>query len=378
MAIQEIVKNKKYRIYVPISYNGNQQNRYTETFIGTHKEAKLRESQLKVSVSNNVLIKRKNITVGQLFEEWLVLKKSQIAVKTYRNYENYSKNILSYMGGVKLKNLTTKILENFYNKLRTETTYADKTIKHYYSLINTILNSAVKWDYITTNPNMKVDRIQVKRKEISCYSPEQVETLIACLEKDSIKYKALIVLALDTACRRGEITGLTWEDIDFEKSCININKTTQYVAGFGTFEKDTKNETSNRVIYISETTKKTLLKYRAEQYRRRLVLGNKWQGSTRVFTTDFGSDMHPNTPSAILEKVVKKYNLPKISFHGLRHTSISLQIASGIQAQIISKRAGHSNLSTTHNIYSHFFESEMQEVSQKIDAFLKAPIKKIK
>lgn len=378
MAIQEIVKNKKYRIYVPINYNGNKQNRYTETFNGTHKEAKLREAELKIAVSNDIFIKKKNVSFSLLLDEWLKLKQSQIAVKTFKNYQNYSKNISAFMGGIKLKNLTPKTLEDFYNMLRTETNYADKTIKHYYSFINTVLNSAVKWDYIANNPNLKVDKIQVKRKEIACYSPKQVELLVGCLEKEPLKYKALIVLALDTACRRGEITGLTWDDIDFEKCCININKTTQYVAGFGTFEKDTKNETSNRVIYISETTKKTLLKYRAEQYRRRLVLGNKWQGSSRVFTTDFGSDMHPNTPSAILEKVLKKYNLPKISFHGLRHTSISLQIASGIQAQIISKRAGHSNLNTTHNIYSHFFDSEMQEVSQKIDAYLKAPIQKIK
>lgn len=72
----------------------------------------------------------------------------------------------------------------------------------------------------------------------------------------------------------------------------------------------------------------------------------------------------------ILEKLIKKYNLKRITFHGLRHTSISLQITSGIQSQIISKRAGYSSVSVTHNMYSHFFDNGFKEVADKMDSFL--------
>lgn len=87
--------------------------------------------------------------------------------------------------------------------------------------------------------------------------------------------------------------------------------------------------------------------------------------------------MHPNTLSAILTKIIKRHQLDYINFNGLRHTGISLQIELGIQPQVISKRAGHSNLNTTHNIYSHFFESSFEEVPEKIDVFLHTPIQKI-
>ena len=83
----------------------------------------------------------------------------------------------------------------------------------------------------------------------------------------------------------GEITGLTWDDVDFKKGTININKTTQYVAGYGTFEKSTKSDTSNRVIYITNTTLQLLKKYQVEQNKQRLLLGNKWKCSKRVLTT---------------------------------------------------------------------------------------------
>lgn len=99
-------------------------------------------------------------------------------------------------------------------------------------------------------------------------------------------------------------------------------------------------------------------------------MGNKWQNSIRVFTTEYGEDMHPDRPYKILKHIIKKYDLKDITFHGLRHTSISLQINSGIQTQIISKRAGHSNISITHSIYSHFFDNGFKEVADKMDTFL--------
>ena len=107
-----------------------------------------------------------------------------------------------------------------------------------------------------------------------------------------------------------------------------------------------------------------------EQDKQKLLLGNKWQGSERVFTTDNGEDMFPDRPYKILKQIIKKYNLKNITFHALRHTSVSLQISSGVQVQIISKRAGHSNVSITHNIYSHFFDEGFKDVANKMDSFL--------
>lgn len=80
--------------------------------------------------------------------------------------------------------------------------------------------------------------------------------------------------------------------------------------------------------------------------------------------------MHPDTPSQIFKKIIKRHNLKRVSFHALRHTSISLQINEGIQTQIISKRAGHSSIAVTHNTYSHFFDNEFKDVANKMDSVL--------
>lgn len=142
----------------------------------------------------------------------------------------------------------------------------------------------------------------------------------------------------------------------------------------GIFEKSTKSSSSDRIIYITTTTLNILRNFKNEQLENKMKLGTKWGNSKRVFTTDYGYDMHPDTPSQIFQKIIKKYNLKRISFHGLRHTSISLQINEGIQTQVISKRAGHSSISVTHNTYSHFFDNEFKDVANKMDSFLKAQV----
>jgi integrase len=377
MAVQEIIKNKKYKIDIPIGYNGNKRIRHIETFYGGKKEAVLRENELKIQLKNNTYVKKNAMTMQELIDEWLKSKKGNIGIKTYQEYERYCKNISHCIGHIKVKDLNVKILEDFYNELKTckgkgknKNGYSEKTVKHHYTLVSEILNTAVKWGYLYTNINQNVTPIKVHKKEIQCYSPEDVEKLIEVLQNEPIKYQAIIMLALDSGCRRGELTGLTWNDIDFKKSTIDINKVTQYVTGYGIFEKTTKSDTSNRIVYITPTTLLILKKHKSEQDKQKLLLGNKWQNSNRVFTTDYGGDMHPDTPSKILEKLIKKYDLKRITFHGLRHTSISLQITSGIQSQIISKRAGHSSVSVTHNIYSHFFDNGFKEVADKMDNFL--------
>lgn len=168
------------------------------------------------------------------------------------------------------------------------------------------------------------------------------------------------------------LLGLTWEDIDFKNSSITINKTTQYTKELGIFEKETKTPTSDRKVYISETTLNVLKQFKKEQLEKRLMSGNKWGNSKRVFTTEFGFDMHPDTPSQIFERIIKKHNLKRITFHELRHTSISLMIAKGIQIQIISKKAGHSSVQVTHKTYSHYFETEFKEVANAMNDILKA------
>lgn len=380
MSIRELGKNK-YKIEVVIGYNGDQKIRHYETFYGKKSDAKLRDSEIKAQVKAHTFIKNTKKTVRDLMNEYLNYNKDNWAPKTYVSNEIWINNINKSIGHVHLQDLNVKILENFYSELKNLTKeiidketkqkkvvpkYSDKTIQHHYVLINGALNKAIQWDYINYNINQKIEKPKVRKKIIECYNKNDIRNLLKVLECEPLKSKAIILLAIDSGMRRGELTGLTWEDVDFEEKSVKVNKTTQYLKGLGIFEKPTKSENSDRIIYITDTTIKILKQYRKEQLTKKLKLGDKWGNSKRVFTTNYGFDMHPDTPSQIFRNIIKKNKLKKISFHALRHSSASLLISEGIQLQIISRKLGHSNVSFTDKTYSHIFNEEFIETANKM------------
>ena len=375
MSVRELIRNKKYQIEIVIGYNGDAKIRHYETFLGKKSEAKLREYELKILLKEGSSFQKNNLTVKELSLEYLKYQKDLLSPKTYINYDYRLRLVMKRIGYVKLKELNVKILENFYYYLRHSYISArgkplsPTTIQSYYCIINNMLGYAVKCEYIRNNPNKKIDKPKRAKTNIQFYTPDEVEKLITALNTEPIKHQAIIMLALDLGCRRGELTGLTWDDIDFETRKVNINKTTQYAYG-KIFEKGTKTENSERINYITDTTVRILKKYQADQLRKRLLLGSKWQGSKRVFTTDTGRDMHPDTPTAILQQIIKRHGLKRITFHGLRHTNVTLMIAKGIQTQIISRKVGHSSVQTTDRIYSHFFEDEFKDVANVMEDYL--------
>lgn len=375
MSIREMEKNKRYQIEIPLGYRGDQKIRHYETYYGTKKEARMREFELKIQLKEGSYIKKTNMTVEDLSKEYLRIQKEILSPKTYINYEHRMVIINEHLGYFKLQDLNTKVIENFYNYMRKDYVSArggklsPTTIQHYYNIINNMLLQAVRWEYISHNPNEKIAKPKRTKPNIQCYSPKEVDKLLEALKQEPIKYQAIIMLALDLGCRRGEITGLTWDDIDFNTGKVTINKTTQYAYG-KIYEKGTKTENSNRVNFISKTTLNVLRKHQKEQMERKMLLGSKWINTNRVFTTENGGNMHPDTPTKLLDHVIAKYKLKRITFHGLRHTSISLMISKGVQSQIISRKVGHSSVQITDRIYSHFFEDEFKDVANVMDEVL--------
>ena len=212
MSVTEYERNKKYRIEIVLGYNGNKKVRHTEMFHGGKKDAILRENELKLQLQDGSFVKRNDLTLEKLSVEYLKLQKDILSPKTYINYEYRLKLVNKQIGYTKLKNLNVKILENFYSYLRNEYTspngnkLSSTTIQSYYNIINNMLVHAVKWDYIKSNPNEKIEKPKRAKTEISFYTPEDVEKLITVLPNEPLKYQAIILLALDLGCRRGELT----------------------------------------------------------------------------------------------------------------------------------------------------------------------------
>ena len=376
MAIKKIDVNK-YKITIELGYDilGNRK-RKTINFTGTKSEAIKREAELKTEFYHMGESKRiTDLTFKDLSEIFIEKYcKPNISAVTTCGYKKSLKRILPVIGNKKLKDITPLVLDNMYQKLRTGKNGQElgyHSSYNLYKVVNVMFNQAIKWEFITENPNAKVQKPKKQKVERKFYDLEQANLLLSCLENECIKYRALITLALDSGARRGEISALLWSDIDFENRTLNINKSLKVISKDKIDEKDVKTLSSNRTIILSESTIEVLKEYKEWQDNYIKELGSKWKGTNRVFTSEFGGHMNPSTCYKIFTKIVVKYNLEPIRFLDLRHTSASLLIHKGMNLKAVSERLGHSSINITNDIYTHTFESAKMECAMAFDDIFK-------
>lgn len=184
-------------------------------------------------------------------------------------------------------------------------------------------------------------------------------------EKGYIWY-GIISVAVQTGMRRGEILGLRWKDIDLENKTVSIEQSLRRgVKGAPEFS-DPKTEQSKRTIFITDATVEVLKKQKKEQAKDRLLLGKDYMNEhDLVFAKNDGSLIQPNTLHKRFEKIRQRAGLD-LRFHDLRHTHITLLVKANADLEVIRKRAGHSNITTTLG-YTHAQEDMQKEAIKKFE-----------
>ncbi len=196
---------------------------------------------------------------------------------------------------------------------------------------------------------------------------EQLSYMLNVLKDEPLMYMAMIYLSIDIGLRKGELTGLIWDDINFEKSQVNINKQRHYVTGYGTFECAPKTAAGTRTVTASKTVMGLLKQYRNYQLEQRLKLGTAWKNEPYVFLNEEGSAISPNLPYKWFVRFLERHNLPKITFHQLRHTNASILISSGEDIVTLSGRLGHADKNITLNTYSHIIKSKETQAANRME-----------
>lgn len=263
-------------------------------------------------------------------------------------------------------------LQEVFSPIDTDKPLSSKTVLHHHRLISSILSTAVEWGVIFANPCDRTKPPRVEKKEPKYLDELQAATLLDLLEKERTDYKTMIRLLLFTGLRRGELLGLKWSDVDFDNSIMQICRTTQYLPDKGVFEDETKNATSNRNIKLSQTAVNDLRKYKVYQLEQRLKIGDRWNETGYIFTTDEGKPLHPDTLTGWFSAFVKAHSdkLPPITVHSLRHTNATLQIAGGVPLTTVAKRLGHADTVTPSKIYAHAIKSADEAAAETLENLL--------
>lgn len=193
------------------------------------------------------------------------------------------------------------------------------------------------------------------------------------LAEAPLKHRTGVALGLLCQMRLCEIGGLNWDDVDFDKATLRVERSAVCAKDKGVVIKSTKTEAGRRVISLPDDVIVLLRKLKAEQAQHRLLLGDKWEESNAVFVQWNGHRQHPRTLSAWFQKFLKQHDLPKIRFHDLRHSGASFLLnIMGMPTQIVTDRLGHSSASVTLAFYSHGYEEKDRAAADGLGALLRA------
>ena len=251
------------------------------------------------------------------------------------------------------------------------------TINGYHSFISAVLSQADKESLILFNPASKATAPRPENKQANYFQPEEVQRILSTLELLPIKWKTILHLFLITGARRGEIVGLKWNCIDWKNNGIHLKSTILYDPKHGTYEDTTKTESSTHFIKLPTETMNLLKQYRSWYLSQRLMYGDLWNDTGFLFfqeqkTSNIGKPMNPDTITSYCADLERKYDLPHINPHAFRHTMASILFFNGADSVSISKRLGHSKVSTTTDIYSHIIQKADERSAECIaDAILR-------
>ena len=243
-------------------------------------------------------------------------------------------------------------LKSLFTITNDSTPLSNKTILEHHRLISTILSQADKELLIPFNPAAKATPPKVQKTSPDYYQPEEMDLILDALEKAPIRWKAITYLLIDTGCRRSEVMGLKWENVELDTGVITIETALLYTKEKGIYEGPPKNG-QVRAVKLAPQSLALLKKYKLEQTRLRLLNGDRWVNSGYVFTKDDGQCMHPDSITYWLDRFSKKHNLPHIHPHAFRHTAASTMIANGVDLVTTAAELGHADATTTAMIYAH-------------------------
>ena len=337
----------------------------------TQKEVREKLTSAIKSIDDNTYIAPSAITVESWLDTWLKeYVKSSVKLLTFTSYDTISRvHIKPTLGRIKLQALKAPQIQALYNSLLAEGK-SPKTIKNIHGVLHKALDKAVKIGYIQTNPASVCDIPRIEKKEIKPLNTDDISRFIKRLQTE--EYKNLYLTTLFTGMREGEVLGLTWDCVDFERGTIIINKQLQ------------KEKTSGAKYYIAETkTSKirvltpapyvmSLLKEeQTKQKQNRLRLGYLWDNPLNlVFTTEIGRYIAFSTVYKRFKRIVAELGVPEARFHDLRHTYATLALQEGDDIKTVQTALGHSTVSTTLDIYSHTTETMKEKSSQRMNNFI--------
>lgn len=320
-------------------------------------------------------VEHKRMHFKELFSMWVKIYADTVEESTLATTSNiFNNHILPVLGNIYVDKLTVAKCQKIAQQWKKE---APRTFKRYIRYVNNVLDYGVNLELLASNPMRKIVRPkvkrQVKKKFDDYYNKEELETFLNdCKACKPIKIFTFFRVLAYSGMRKEEILALTWNDIDFHKNTISINKALKMGLKNRLYVDITKTADSVRVLNMDSQTMNYLREWKKVQLKELFQIGiNALNNQAQlVFSNSNNSYIHPSKPREWNMSICKKYNLRFIKIHGFRHTHASLLFRAGVTPKEVQKRLGHKKIETTLDIYTHVYEDESTEAIDKLANFM--------
>ncbi len=301
------------------------------------------------------------LTLWQYGESvFMPAKKVTCSENTRQSFQTMlNHHIYPALGDLKVPEITSANITAFLLSVQSNGKSVSTCTK-LYTILNLIFKMAYLDDTIQHNPMDRVERPkprkdEVKHSEVEAFTADELMHIIRCLDKEPLKWRAMIRLLIDTGIRRGECCGLQWRYVDFQNCTITIAGNLCYTQAAGIYL-DTPKNGKTRTIDVDPSVIELLWQLRLEQSEHAI--------SQYVFTqNDSAEPMHPQTPTRYMKKFEKRYGVEDMHPHKLRHSFASVAITYGADIASVSEKLGHSDKSTTLRLYTHADQESMKRAS---------------
>ena len=357
---------KKGYYYVVLSWtdvNGQRHRKWISTGLpqkGNKRRAEDELVRLRSTFEPPTVVQElsSDMLFSDYLEQWLDIVKVRVKITTFSSYQDMVQNTIApyfEKKGIRLRELEARHIQQFYSeKLKTVT---PNSVIHYHAVIHQALKYAMKTDMVPQNVAMKVDRPRKNSYQPTFLDATEMQKLLEIVKGTRLELPVLV--AAFYGLRRGEVLGLKWDAIDFNRGTVTVKRTVTQVKIDGKYqiiEQDSaKTKSSLRTLPLVGSFREYFMEVKKAQEVNKKVCGNcynhKYDGY--IFVDELGERMKPDYLTSYFPEYIQKHGMKRMRFHDLRHSCASLLLANGVPLKQIQEWLGHSDFSTTANIYAH-------------------------
>ncbi|MCL2579560.1 MAG: site-specific integrase [Oscillospiraceae bacterium] len=340
-------------------------NRESITIKGTKKEAEIILNEKLTEYNRGTYIERSKLTVGQHLADWMkTYAEPSLAPNTVRGYKvNIDKHTLPHIGNIELQKLTPVQVQDMYKKLEAGG-LCPRSVQYVHATLRKALDRAYKMRLVSLNAAEFASPPKQIKPKVEVYNQTEVQTLLGAAKGTDMEVPVNLVVSL--GLRRGEVLALKWEDVDFAKGTVAINRSLSNVGG-ETFFDTPKTAAGIRALSLPEALIALLKAHKGRQAEPKLLLGEGYENNDLVCCRLDGQMINPGSFSHAFSDFLERSKLRHIRFHDLRHTNATLMLQYGVPAKVASARLGHANIKITLDTYTHVLPEMQQDAADKLN-----------